>query len=62
MLFILNNVRIVSLRDPQALRVAVEVLGQRMAVYPVKTLQLLAPDKKGRGPFVECLLVKKGTT
>ncbi|CDJ64882.1 GTP-binding protein, putative [Eimeria necatrix] len=46
----------------EALRVAVEVLGQRMAVYPVKTLQLSAVDKKGRGPFVECMLVKKGTT
>ncbi|XP_026191847.1 uncharacterized GTP-binding protein YGR210C [Cyclospora cayetanensis] len=46
----------------EALRVAVEVLGQRMAIYPVKTLQLTVPDKKGRGPFVECLLVKKGIT
>lgn len=46
----------------QALRIAVEVLGQRLPVYPVKTLQLSVPDKKGRGPFVECLLVKKGTT
>ena len=46
----------------KALRIAVEVLGQRIAVYPVKSLQLTATDKKGRGPFIECLLVKKGTT
>ncbi|CDJ52052.1 GTP-binding protein, putative [Eimeria brunetti] len=46
----------------EALRVAVEVLGQRLAVFPVKSLQLASQDKKGRGPFVECILVKKGTT
>ncbi|KAL8449154.1 hypothetical protein Emed_003305 [Eimeria media] len=46
----------------EAIRIAVEVQGQRLPVYPVKTLQLSTPDKKGRGPFFECLLVKKGTT
>ncbi|KAL8431464.1 hypothetical protein ACSSS7_005258 [Eimeria intestinalis] len=48
--------------DAQAIRIAVEVQGQRLPVYPVKTLQLSTTDKKGRGPFFECLLVKKGTT
>ncbi|CDJ58355.1 GTP-binding protein, putative, partial [Eimeria maxima] len=46
----------------EAIRVAVEVLGNRFAVYPVKTLQLTTTDKKGRGHFHECLLIKQGTT